>query len=131
MDKNSRLVAQLMTYADFSVPSVLHSAPLPAPNIDKSHWGHITAKSNKRPQILWFFAEWCGHCRRMRDAWDQAVEGGVEHADWHEVDCGEGNDLATHLKVRGFPTVKKVTRGKVETFEGQRTRDGLINFAAA
>ena len=90
----------------------------------------VTERSHEKTQVLWFFAEWCGHCRNMREQWDMAAAEGVEHADWHKVDCGnEGVALAQTMEVSAFPTIVRLRNGERQDHSGQRTRDALLAFS--
>lgn len=90
----------------------------------------ITKASHEKTQVLWFFAEWCGHCRQMHGQWELAVRNGQLHADWHKVDCsGSGMPLAHQMSVQSFPYLIFVRNGEPHSYQGQRQADAFINFA--
>jgi thioredoxin-like negative regulator of GroEL len=45
-----------------------------------------------------------------------------------QVNCDEQPELATKFGIKGFPTILKIKKDKIETFEGDRTLDALEGF---
>lgn len=84
----------------------------------------------KKTHVLWIYADWCGHCNAMSDAWKAASKRGASHAVWHRIDGdGDGKALARKLGVSGFPTIKKLKGSKLTEHVGARTADALLRFA--
>lgn len=79
-----------------------------------------------------FFAPWCGHCKKMKPAWDQLME---EYEDSEtvligDVDCiGNGKPLCDKVGVQGFPTIKYGDPDNLEPYQGGRDFDALNQFA--
>lgn len=79
-----------------------------------------------------FFAPWCGHCKKMKPAWDQLME---EYEDSEtvligDVDCiGDGKPLCDKVGVQGFPTIKYGDPDNLEAYQGGRDFDSLDEFA--
>ena len=130
MNNHQRIAIDLMKHADFSVPSPLHPV---AVEMSKSNTSDESSqyyqKSSRKTQMLWFHAEWCGHCRNMKDEWVKAAEKGKRFAEWHAINCDEPNDLAKEMNVRSFPTIKRIRKGQVTDFTDSRTEQALIQFA--
>lgn len=80
-----------------------------------------------------FFAPWCGHCKRMKPAWDAVME---EYASSEvilvaDVDCIEaGKPLCDKVGVKGFPTIKYGDPDDLQDYKGGREKDDLSKFAA-
>jgi len=90
----------------------------------------VTQASSSKTQVLWFFAEWCGHCRQMHGQWESAVQKGQPHADWHKVDCaGSGMQLAHQMSVQSFPSLIYLRHGEPHSYQGERQTDHFIEFA--
>lgn len=90
----------------------------------------VTEASNGKTQVLWFFAEWCGHCREMHDQWELAVQQGQVHADWHKVDCAaSGMQLAHQMSVQSFPSLIYLRHGEPHSYHGERQAPHFIEFA--
>lgn len=79
-----------------------------------------------------FFAPWCGHCKRMKPAWDALME---EFEDSEkvlvaDVDCIEaGKPLCDKVGVKGFPTIKYGSPDDLQDYKGSRDQSELIKFA--
>eukprot|EP01065_Artemidia_motanka_P037485 TRINITY_DN460_c0_g1_i4.p3 TRINITY_DN460_c0_g1~~TRINITY_DN460_c0_g1_i4.p3 ORF type:complete len:147 (+),score=58.85 TRINITY_DN460_c0_g1_i4:65-442(+) len=76
-----------------------------------------------------FFAPWCGHCKRMKPAWDKLMDEFADHSKVvvADVDCTQHRDLCGRFEVRGFPTVKFFAPGDKtgEKYAGGRDFDSL------
>ncbi len=46
-----------------------------------------------------------------------------------KVDVTGSRDLGTRFEIKGFPTIKLLSKGKVYTFKGKRTVDDLVEFS--
>ena len=130
MDKRERLASEVMRYANFRVASPLHPVAVP---MSQQHSNNASAeyirRSSEKPQMMWFFAEWCGHCRMMRESWENASKSAAQVAEWHAIDCGQANPTAQEFDVQSFPTVKRIKNGKIMDFQDDRTEGALIRFA--
>ena len=98
--------------------------------VNESNIDAITNASHRKVQVLWFFAEWCGHCRNMHDEWEKASMHGTLYADWHKVDCAnDGISLANAMSVKSFPTLVYIVKGNAEHYHGERNSEKFISFA--
>eukprot|EP00493_Phyllostaurus_siculus_P014484 UN14708 len=67
-----------------------------------------------------FFAPWCGHCKKMKPAWDKLIK---EYKDSTtaliaDVDCtAAGKPLCDANGVQGFPTIKYGNPSALEKYE--------------
>eukprot|EP00958_Prasinococcus_capsulatus_P015111 scaffold1603_cov415-Prasinococcus_capsulatus_cf.AAC.19 len=83
-----------------------------------------------------FFAPWCGHCKKLKPAWDQLAEEFKSNANVAivDVDCtkDESKSLCTKFGVKGYPTVKyftDATDAMGADYKGGRTFEDLKKFA--
>lgn len=79
-----------------------------------------------------FFAPWCGHCKKMKPAWDALMSEYEGHATKliADVDCiKEGKPLCDAHGVKGFPTIKYGDPADLQAYEGGRDEKSLKKFA--
>lgn len=130
MNKAERLSSELMSYADFTVASPLIPVNLsPMAERSQNDYDSFKTRSSNKTQMLWFFADWCGHCRNMKQEWMKASRSGKRFAEWHSIDCGESNEISRQFNVRSFPSIKKLKHGRLREFQGNRTEKEFIRFA--
>lgn len=79
--------------------------------------------------FLKFFAPWCGHCKKMKPAWDELSETYLESdVVIAEVDCTSDKELCDEAGVKGFPTLKYGDADNLEAYEGGRDYASLSSF---
>eukprot|EP01065_Artemidia_motanka_P017552 TRINITY_DN20_c0_g1_i1.p2 TRINITY_DN20_c0_g1~~TRINITY_DN20_c0_g1_i1.p2 ORF type:complete len:124 (+),score=49.15 TRINITY_DN20_c0_g1_i1:76-447(+) len=82
-----------------------------------------------------FFAPWCGHCKRMKPAWDELMKeyDGSDKVVVGDVDCTVQRDLCSTHGIRGYPTVKYFKAGDktAQDYRGGRDLDSLKKHAAS
>merc|ERR1712226_664868 len=78
-----------------------------------------------------FYAPWCGHCKKLEPIWkhvDQTLTGKYPIR-VGRIDCTRFTTVATEFAIRGFPTILFIKGDRVFEYEGDRTRDDIVNFA--
>merc|ERR1719242_2961742 len=78
-----------------------------------------------------FYAPWCGHCKKLEPIWkhvDQSLSGKIP-VRVGRIDCTRFTTVATEFGIRGFPTILFIKGDRVFEYEGDRTRDDIVNFA--
>lgn len=84
----------------------------------------------KVPEMQLFYADWCGHCTRLKPAWQKASQRGERLAKWTNMDCTNDRELAEKHNVRSFPTIHRVTSANQRiVYKGERTADDIYKFA--
>mmetsp|Transcript_67341 Transcript_67341/g.147555 ORF Transcript_67341/g.147555 Transcript_67341/m.147555 type:complete len:239 (+) Transcript_67341:34-750(+) len=103
-----------------------------AVELTKASWDEMTA--GKRVFIK-FFAPWCGHCKRLKPAWDQLMEAYAGHESIlvAEVDCTSAGakKLCDEEGVEGFPTLRFGDPLALEDYNGFRDFEALDSFTKA
>ena len=65
--------------------------------------------------LVKYYAPWCGHCKRLKPAFDQlgSEYEGHDSVVIAEADCtAEGKSLCQQKGVRGYPTLKYYVNGE-------------------
>lgn len=85
---------------------------------------------SKKPMVVWYYADWCGHCTDMEPAWNDYKD----KCKNLKVSLAKVNaDIIKYLKkdpeVRGFPTIEFHNKGqKTAEFNENRNSEDLLNF---
>lgn len=83
-----------------------------------------------------FYAPWCGHCKQLKEPYEQAAKSLAEDEELKDkvslvaVDATVAKELAEEYGVQGFPTLKWITnkgQNKGE-YGGGRDKDGIVNW---
>jgi len=99
---------------------------------------NLTAGPNECIVAL-FYTEWCGHCKKFKPEFKSAMakmngkksKSGVANGKtvrFEMIDCDEHKDLGKEYDISGYPTVKIISNGKAEDYDGERSYDGLKEY---
>mmetsp|Transcript_30518 Transcript_30518/g.33808 ORF Transcript_30518/g.33808 Transcript_30518/m.33808 type:complete len:235 (+) Transcript_30518:73-777(+) len=91
--------------------------------------------SSTRKWFVKFYAPWCGHCIALTPKWDELslkVQNDHPEIMITKIDCTKNGDICKRYGVKGFPTLKLFTGGKVYDYnKKKRTVDEFLNFAVS
>ncbi|XP_047534884.1 protein disulfide-isomerase TMX3-like [Vanessa atalanta] len=86
--------------------------------------------SNDGVWFVKFYAPWCAHCRRMEPIWAHVAQSlyntPIKVA---KVDCTRFTAVATHFKVRAYPTIMFIKGEFRHVYSGERVEDDMVNYA--
>ena len=91
--------------------------------------------NDSSPAIVFFYANWCGHCNKMKDEWNKFENeyNGKNGIKVIKIENKEDKSLMKLHGVNGFPTIKYCPKGVYNTdgtvdFDSPRTYASLVNF---
>jgi len=97
-----------------------------------------TGSSTKDAEILFFYADWCPHCKQAKPEWAKFKEETHEtEVNGYRILCidvnctselGESGQLIKTYDVEGFPTVKMKANGKIIEYEAKVSKQNLDLF---
>lgn len=91
--------------------------------------------SKTAPSLIYFYAEWCGFCKKFLPVWDE-LENANKRDDINIVkfSCVTHKDKCDKINIiSGYPTIilYQPDINNVIKFEGERSKQALINFVKA
>tara|TARA_B100002019_G_C21204402_1_gene565852 strand:- start:44 stop:529 length:486 start_codon:yes stop_codon:yes gene_type:complete len=106
--------------------------------IEKDSSESSSSSASKEAEILFFYADWCPHCKQAKPEWEKFKEqynGSVVNnykLILIDVNCtselGESGQLIKTYDVEGFPTIKMKKEGKIIEYEAKVTKQNLDLF---
>eukprot|EP00965_Chrysotila_dentata_P259279 6213505-Pleurochrysis_carterae.AAC.1 len=87
-----------------------------------------------RPVTIMYYADFCGHCKLAKPAFDQAAENSNAEMYVCEADPNRQDAILTvtelhEMQVHGFPSVIKYDGDKAISYKGERTSESYKSFA--
>lgn len=91
----------------------------------------LPSKLNKDKQLVLFYANWCGHCKKMKPDWDSASQE-IGNEKMIKVDVGEGTPeqkkMMEKYDVQGFPTILVFENGEYVAKHEERSKESFLDF---
>ena len=99
------------------------------PNFEKM----MESKSKPNVVLVWFYADWCGHCKSMKDEWHKLESKCNQKKNKHLNIARVKDTMIPSLKnapvINGYPTLKLFKNGnESEDYQGERKCDSLLNY---
>ena len=86
---------------------------------------------NKGVWMVWFYADWCGHCKNMEHEWSKLEQNCSKNNNINlaRVRDDSINQVSNKTEVNGFPTISLYNNGQpVEQYSGDRTNEALMDY---
>ena len=100
--------------------------------------GDTGADDNKSAEMLFFYADWCPHCKTAKPIWDnlndeyknKTVNG--YHIIFTEINCStettEVDNMMNKYNVEGYPTIKLIKDGQVIEYDAKPSKETFEQF---
>ena len=83
-------------------------------DVDEAGFGaQVIERSKQLPVVVDFWAEWCGPCRQLTPALEQAAGARPGKVELAKVDTDQNQGLAQRYGIQGIPAVKAFRNGEV------------------
>lgn len=77
-------------------------------------------------KVVLFYADWCGHCKKLKPVWDKAAEQvNKEEKRMLKVNC-DGDVDVSNYDIKGYPTILIFEDGEHKEYNGERTLEDLL-----
>lgn len=85
----------------------------------------------KDKKLVLFYADWCGHCKKIKPDWDAAATDiNKDGTKMIKVNCGGGTDsdkeIMEKYSIDGYPTIIVFENGNATPYNGKRTKEDFI-----
>ena len=83
------------------------------------------------PWIIEFYAPWCGHCKSLKDDWEELARGMGEIVKVGAVDATVQTEIASSYGIHGYPTILFFGQDKSapKRYENAREADEIAKFS--
>jgi len=90
-----------------------------------------TYVQSSEPTMVLFYADWCGHCTKLKPIWEEAsTQANTDTNRMIKIDVGgkepENKDLMKKYQIDGFPTILVFQNGTPVPYKGDRTVDSFL-----
>jgi len=98
----------------------------------------VGSESSNEAELLFFFADWCPHCKTAKPIWNdlkseyqnKTING--YHIVFTEVNCSEETaeveKMMNQYNVEGYPTIKLLKDGQIIEYDAKPSKDTLTQF---
>tara|TARA_B110000285_G_scaffold19935_2_gene19370 strand:+ start:1176 stop:1685 length:510 start_codon:yes stop_codon:yes gene_type:complete len=100
--------------------------------------GEFGESENKNAELLFFYADWCPHCKSAKPIWAELQ---AEYKNktingytiiFSEINCSEENaeveKMMNKYSIEGYPTIKLLKDGQIIEYDAKPDKDSLDQF---
>ena len=99
----------------------------------------FTTESTDKDLFTLFYAPWCGHCTKMKPAWESAAakvnkdgSNKMVMVNLGDQDNKAQEQLRKKYEIKGYPTIMDIRKGSKGTdYDGDRNINALVAHATA
>lgn len=99
---------------------------------------NTTGDGSKSAELLFFYVDWCPHCKTAKPAWDE-IKSQYENKTingykvvFTEINCtnesAEVEQMMNKYSIEGFPTIKLLKDGQIIEYDAKPTKATLDQF---
>lgn len=93
----------------------------------------LNNKKKKGVMLIWFYADWCGHCRNMEGEWEKLKDTppmGLNLAKVESSNMGDYEKSPGEKELIGYPTLRLYNNNKlIREYDGDRSYASIYKFA--
>ena len=83
------------------------------------------------PTMVLFYADWCGHCTKLKPVWEEAAtKANADTTRMIKIDVGgknpEHKEVMKKYQIDGFPTILVFENGTPTPYKGDRSVDSFL-----
>ena len=83
---------------------------------------------NNNPQLTFFYAEWCGHCKKMLPEWEDFEKKYPSNCKKYESK-EISDEMSKKYEINGYPTIVLIQNNeKIKDYTGERNSSSFANF---
>jgi len=113
----------------FGIVCVAHGEEAVASDVTVLTTASFDSSISEGNWLLEFYAPWCGHCKKLAPIYEETATALKGKVNVGKVDCTVEKDVCSRFGVRGYPTLKFVSKNQVYDYRGERTKAALTVFA--
>ncbi len=81
--------------------------------------------------FVWFYADWCGHCRQMAEPWADFANRNNTGVNLAKVRDDFVPRISSKPNIQGWPTIMLYKNGvPVDTYQGERTPEAFNHYVS-
>ena len=93
-------------------------------------------KTNKKDNLLFFYANWCNHCQKSKPVWENAKKDSIfQQFNLNFVDVNGEDEINSELletyNIKEYPTVVLEHDNKKIIFDANLTNETLLKFLSS
>jgi len=89
----------------------------------------IAFEKSKQRHLVFFFAPWCGGCKKFKESWDAIKLELQSEMRVSDYNCELNKIVCQIYGIHQYPTLKVFHQGKVEMFTGARNVQDVVDWA--